>query len=112
MLGEFLRSTTDPLANSYTMMELIEAFITMSSFEREELDTGRAHTYTPAMVRNYKYLQNRIYIGSIKLSEFLAMIKFDRDNVATAHDVIEVWKECAEKDEGADVFNTQRDAAS
>lgn len=111
MLGESLRATTNRLANSFTVLELIDAFLHIANYEIEALDLGQVHRVNAVAVRNYKYLQNRVIIGSIKLSDFLALISFDVNGVALAHSVIEVWKLCAERDEDADVFNTKREAS-
>jgi hypothetical protein len=98
-LREFLMELADPYARTYTKAELIEAFITLSSRERLELDIGFPHAWTAAGVLNNKRLANRIVLGSIRLSEYLDEIAFDEDSIAMKSDVLGAWQDLAAQDE-------------
>jgi hypothetical protein len=101
-LHEFLLALHLPSAQFYTMTELIEAFIAMSSYEREELDFGSVHKLDAATVQSNRRLQHRILIGSIKLIEFLKEVRFGTAHVAKAHAVVEAWEMCARRDQEAE----------
>ncbi|KAH4225118.1 hypothetical protein HBI06_024150 [Parastagonospora nodorum] len=107
MLGEFLRQLHSPVAPTYTIMELVEAFLAMSNFERVFLDVGAAHPYSAIQVRNYKHLQSRVMIGSIKLCDFLAAMKLNDDGDVTLRALVNGWEACAVEDVKAEDLHMQ-----
>jgi hypothetical protein len=96
---EFLMELPDPIAHTFRRADLIEAFITLSSRERVELEIGFPHSWTAVGVLNNKRLANRILLGSIRLSEYLDEICFDRFGIAMDSDVVGAWEDLAKKDE-------------
>jgi hypothetical protein len=96
---EFLMELPDPIAHTFRRADLIEAFITLSSRERVELDIGFPHSWTAVRVLNNKRLANRILLGSIRLSEYLDEICFDQFGIAMDSDVVGAWEDLAKKDE-------------
>jgi hypothetical protein len=98
-LNQYLHTLADPLAYTYTRAELIEAFVTLSSRERTDVDIGFPHPWTTAGVLNNKRLANRILLGSITLAEFLGEIVFDEQGIATDSDVLGAWEVLAKKDD-------------
>jgi hypothetical protein len=98
-LNQYLHTLADPLAYTYTHAELIEAFVTLSSRERTDVDIGFPHPWTTAGVLNNKRLANRILLGSITLAEFLGEIVFDEQGIATDSDVLGAWEVLAKKDD-------------
>jgi len=107
MLGEFLRQLYSPVAPTYTIMELVEAFLAMSNFERVFLDVGDAHPYSANQVRNYKHLQSRVMIGSIKLWDFLAALKLNENGDVTLRALVDGWAACAIEDAKAEDLHMQ-----
>jgi hypothetical protein len=73
--------------------------MTLSSAKRVALDIGLPHPYKAASMLNNKRLENRIFLGSIKMSEFLEAIMFDNEGVTSNSEVLRAWEELAMKDE-------------
>jgi hypothetical protein len=107
MLGDFLRQLYSPVAPTYTIMELVEAFLAMSNFERVFLDVDAAHPYSAIQVRNYKHLQSRVMIGSIKLCDFLAAMRLNEDGDVTLRALVNGWEACAVEDVKAEDLHMQ-----
>jgi hypothetical protein len=98
-LRALLATFADANASTYSRYELIEAWITLSNTEREDLDIGRANAWTAAQVWRSKHLAGRIYLGRINLEEFLKMIHFDAQGNASVDEVFNAWEDCADIDE-------------
>jgi len=49
-----------------------------------------------------KVLQHKVFLGHVKLSEFLGAVEFDGDGVALDGAVVGAWAVCAVKDRMAE----------
>jgi hypothetical protein len=107
-LREFLNALPDAYAATYSRVELIQAFIDLSSTEREELDLGAAHTYNADLVVLSKRLQHRVFLGSIKLAVFLKMIMFNALGETSFGEVVTAFEDCAKIDKENDEMDERR----
>jgi hypothetical protein len=98
-LREFFTALPNFHALTYTRTELTTAWNGLSSFEREELDLGRAQAWNAAAVHRNKNLEHRIWLGSITLATFLELLGFDGKGVTNRGQVIDAWFACADQDE-------------
>ena len=106
-LREFYTSLADPAASSHTKVDLIAAFVAMSSVEREELDLGPIHAHNAKAVLTNLKLQHNIFLGNIKLAEFLKIVDFNANGEATNAAIVQAWVECAKKDAEAEALEAQ-----
>jgi hypothetical protein len=105
---EFLPALPDAYANTYSRNELVDAFIKFSSIERAELDLGNAHAHEADAVLRNKRLQHRVFLGSIKLVNFLRVLPFDVHDSVSYGEVAKAFGECAQKDKGNDEMDERR----
>jgi hypothetical protein len=59
------------VSSNHTKLELIEAYRSTPSFEREELGFELPHTCVASAVLSDRRLQRYIMLGSVKLADFL-----------------------------------------
>jgi hypothetical protein len=105
---KFLLAFPDAYANTYSRNELVDAFIKLSSIERAELDLGNAHAHEADAVLRNKRLQHRVFLGGIKLVNFLRMLPFDVHDSVSYDEVTKAFGECAQKDKGNDKMDERR----
>jgi hypothetical protein len=103
-LREFMYALPDATAAQVSKEELVEAFLALSSAEREALDLGPAHIQDAAAVLSRKYLQHKVFLGHVKLAEFLGAVEFDAEGMAADHAVLTAFEVCAEKDKKAEAL--------
>jgi hypothetical protein len=73
----------------------------LSNVERAALDLGQPLRWTSADVRRNKALGHKIFLGYVKLEDFLKMMVFDVGGNTTASEVFRAFEDCADLDEGA-----------
>ncbi|KAH8728027.1 hypothetical protein GQ44DRAFT_757468 [Phaeosphaeriaceae sp. PMI808] len=83
----------------HTEVEVIEAFLLLSTRERDLIDIGPPHTVQAATLCVNRRLQHRIMIGHISLFEFLKHVHFDENGLASRLNIVEAWEDCSWKDE-------------
>jgi hypothetical protein len=103
-LHEYLLALPNPAARNVSKLELIKAFLNLSVAEDDALDLGPSHVYDAVTVLANKYLQQKVFLGHIKLAEFLGKIEFGVDGKAPDYAIIHAWETCAAMDSVAEAL--------
>ncbi|KAF2026746.1 hypothetical protein EK21DRAFT_92103 [Setomelanomma holmii] len=98
-LSSFLLVLPNPSSTSLSKLDLITAYLAVAAIERDALAFGPCKTYGAATVLANKYLQHKVFVGHIKLAEFLGAIEFGVGGEVEDAKVVGAWEKCAEKNE-------------
>ncbi|KAF2827826.1 hypothetical protein CC86DRAFT_404867 [Ophiobolus disseminans] len=108
-LREFLLALQSPTATQQFQLSLVGAFLAVACVERAALDLGSSYAYdcSAETVLANQVLQHKIFLGHVKLAEFLRAVEFDGDGVEDSRAVVGAWEECARVDGEAEDLEMQ-----
>jgi hypothetical protein len=96
-LREFFDELGSSPSSKCSKSAIVSAYMTLS--RREHLELGEpTQNYPVAAVVKTRFLQFKVFLGNVKLADFLKMVKFDEQDFTSGSAVLRAFEECAKKD--------------